>query len=166
MSTEHAGYLPQADASTLVDRCELELQVQAMYRELAHDPHAPRHFATGGEVALRIGYPQSLLDEVPADALARFAGVGYHFDLAGLEPGDSVLDLGSGSGTDVFCAAALVGARGLVVGVDFTDAQLAAAGFAITARRRNDYTFMSERALDACTTYGVESVSIAAVRSR
>jgi arsenite methyltransferase len=43
---------------------------------------------------------------------------------------------------------------------------LAAAGFAITARRRNDYAFVSERALDACGTYGVESVSIAAVRSR
>jgi arsenite methyltransferase len=35
-----------------------------------------------------------------------------------------VLDLGSGSGTDVFCAAVLVGDRGRVVGVDITDEQL------------------------------------------
>jgi arsenite methyltransferase len=35
-----------------------------------------------------------------------------------------VLDLGSGSGTDVFCAAMLVGESGRVVGVDITDAQL------------------------------------------
>jgi arsenite methyltransferase len=38
-----------------------------------------------------------------------------------------VLDLGSGSGTDVFCAAVQVGASGHVVGVDFTDEQLAKA---------------------------------------
>jgi arsenite methyltransferase len=35
-----------------------------------------------------------------------------------------VLDLGSGSGTDVFCAARQVGAEGRVVGVDFTDEQI------------------------------------------
>jgi ubiquinone/menaquinone biosynthesis C-methylase UbiE len=50
--------------------------------------------------------------------------VGYHLDLAVLGPGEAVLDLGSGSGTDVFCAARLVGESGRVVGVDITDAQL------------------------------------------
>jgi hypothetical protein len=39
---------------------------------------------------------------------------------------------------------------------------LEAAGFAITGRRRNDYRFVSDRALEACATYGVESTSIAA----
>ena len=38
-----------------------------------------------------------------------------------------MLDLGSGSGTDVFCAAVLVGESGHVVGVDITDEQLAKA---------------------------------------
>jgi arsenite methyltransferase len=259
--------LPQADASALVDRAELERQVQELYRDVALDPSASRHFETGRSLALRLGYPASLLDAVPVTALASFAGVGYHLDLAELRPGDSVLDLGSGSGTDVFAAAVAVGAGGWVVGVDFTDAQLTvatevarehgirnarfarasidrlpfddasfdvvisngvinlspvkhrvfaeaarvlrpggrlaladivsatplkvatrrntelwaaciagaipataylgeleAAGFAITATRPNDYRFLTERALDACQTYGVESVSIAARR--
>jgi arsenite methyltransferase len=39
-----------------------------------------------------------------------------------------VLDLGSGSGTDVFCAAIQVGTTGRVVGVDFTDEQIEPAG--------------------------------------
>jgi arsenite methyltransferase len=259
--------LPQVDASTLVDRDELERRVQEMYRGVAEDPLAPRHFETGHDLAVRLGYPEALLAAVPPQALASFAGVGYHLDLAGLAPGGHVLDLGSGSGTDAFCAAAIVGKDGLVVGVDFTDAQLARAtglsnehgienvrfveasidrlpfgaasfdvvisngvvnlspvkqrvfseaarvlrpggrlaiadivsasplkeatrrntelwaaciagaipvsayldaltdaGFAVTARRRNDYRFVSERALAACSTYGVESTTIAATR--
>jgi SAM-dependent methyltransferase len=59
--------------------------------------------------------------------VASFAGVGYHLDLAELQPGESVLDLGSGSGTDVFGAAVRVGDSGRVVGVDITDEQLAKA---------------------------------------
>ena len=121
----HAARLPQADASTLVDRAELEQQVQEMYRGVARDPFAPRHFETGRNLALRLGYPESLLASVPYAALASFAGVGYHLDLADLRPGDRVLDLGSGSGMDVFCAATSVGRTGRVVGVDFTDAQIA-----------------------------------------
>src|SRR5207244_3770779 len=74
--------------------------------------------------ALRLGYPQELLDGIPPEALASFAGVGYHFDLAALEAGEEVLDLGSGSGTDVFIAAVHVGESGRVVGVDFTDEQV------------------------------------------
>jgi SAM-dependent methyltransferase len=263
--TTSPAELPQADASTLVDRVDLEEQVQTLYRSVAREPEAPRHFETGRNVALHLGYPEELLDAVPAAAVDSFAGVGYHLDLAALAPGERVLDLGSGSGTDAFCAASLVGAAGHVVGVDFTDAQLAkarslaeaagianvefveasiddlpfedgsfdvvisngvvnlspvkdrvfaeaarvlrpggrlaiadivsaaplkeatrrntelwaaciagaipshvyldelvGAGFTITATRRNDYRFVSDRALEACRRYGVESTSIAA----
>jgi SAM-dependent methyltransferase len=117
--------LPQEDATTLVDRVELERQVQAVYTTVAGDPVAPRHFETGRDVARRLGYPAPLLHDIPVPALASFAGVGYHLDMALLAPGDRVLDLGSGSGTDVFAAAAAVRPSGRVVGVDFTDAQLA-----------------------------------------
>ena len=40
-----------------------------------------------------------------------------------------------------------------------------AAGFEVQEVRENAYEFVSERALDACSTYGVESVSLVAVRS-
>src|SRR5438874_5341853 len=116
-----AEALPQADASSLVDRELLEAEVQEMYRHVARGDEAQLHFAVGRPLALRVGYPSDLLDAIPAEALTSFAGVGYHLDLAALAPGDEVLDLGSGSGTDVFCAALQVGAAGRVVGVDFTD---------------------------------------------
>ena len=119
--------LPQADASGLVDVDQLETAVKEMYRQVAREEAAELHFEVGRPLAEHLGYPPEVLDRIPAEALASFAGVGYHFGLAGLKPGDEVLDLGSGSGTDVFCAAVLVGESGHVVGVDFTDEQIAKA---------------------------------------
>src|SRR5262245_13952640 len=95
-----AETLPQADASALIDRPALESEVKDMYRHVAREEAAELHFALGRTLAHRVGYPDELLDAIPAEALASFAGVGYHLDLAALAPGDEVLDLGSGSGTD------------------------------------------------------------------
>ena len=119
-----AEVLPQLDASSLVDRERLEAEVKAMYRHVARGEEAELHFEVGRGLAEHLGYPGRLLDAIPAEALASFAGVGHHLDLAALQPGEAVLDLGSGSGTDVFCAAVLVGETGRVVGVDITDEQL------------------------------------------
>ena len=123
----HAQTLPQLDASSLVDGERLEAEVKDMYRQVARGDDADLHFDLGRDVAESLGYPGELLDAIPAEAPASFAGVGYHLDLAALEPGEAVLDLGSGSGTDIFCAAVLVGEAGRVVGVDITDEQLAKA---------------------------------------
>jgi arsenite methyltransferase len=116
--------LPQLDASSLVDGGRLEAEVKEMYRQVARGDEAALHFEVGRGLAERLGYPVELLDAIPAEALRSFAGVGYHLDALALRPREAVLDLGSGSGTDVFCAAVLVGDRGRVVGVDITDEQL------------------------------------------
>src|SRR5205085_3937738 len=122
-----AAELPQADATSLVDRALIEARVRSMYRDVARERNVELHFAIGRELALRLGYPRELINAVPSDAVASFAGVGYHLDLAALSPGDHVLDLGSGSGMDVFAAACQVGPGGRVVGVDITADQLAKA---------------------------------------
>lgn len=103
---------------------ELERKVKAMYRSVAEEPHAPYHFEVGRRLADRLGYEAHELDAVPAAAVDSFAGVGYVFDLAGLQPGERVVDLGCGSGMDSFLAALRVGATGRVVAVDFTTEQL------------------------------------------
>ena len=264
-----AETLPQLDATTLVDTERLEAEVKEMYGHVARGEEAQLHFEVGRGLAERLGYPRALLDAIPAEALASFAGVGHHLDLAALQPGDEVLDLGSGSGTDLFCAAVLVGASGKVVGVDITDEQLdkaarlrdrdgfsqvelvaahieelpfedasfdavlsngvinlspvkgrvfeeaarvlrpggrlaiadivsgralkertrrnvelwaaciagaiprrnyveavEAQGLRVQELRKNDYRFISERALDACSAYEVESISLVAVKTR
>src|SRR5437588_2818316 len=112
---------------TSFDPKELESKVKAMYRSVAEDPHGEFHFEMGRAMAERLGYPAADLDRVPAEAIESFAGVGYFFHFADLKPGESVLDLGSGSGMDSFLASLHVGPRGRVVGVDMTDAQLAKA---------------------------------------
>jgi arsenite methyltransferase len=110
-----------------VDAQELEAKVKDMYRHVAEQPHADYHFEMGRPLAERLGYPGDVLDRIPEGATESFAGVGYFFDLAELGEGERVIDLGSGSGMDVFFAALQVGATGRVVGVDFTVEQLAKA---------------------------------------
>ncbi|HLN53454.1 MAG TPA: arsenite methyltransferase [Lentimicrobium sp.] len=51
-------------------------------------------------------------------------GCGIPTQYAGIEPGNHVLDLGSGAGNDCFVARAIVGEKGKVTGIDFTDAML------------------------------------------
>jgi len=102
----------------------LEHRVKAMYQAVAADPHGDFHFEMGREMAVRLGYPNEQMDAIPAASIESFAGVGYYFDLAALQAGERVVDLGSGSGMDTFVAALEVGANGQVVGIDMTDAQL------------------------------------------
>jgi arsenite methyltransferase len=116
-----------AQVEPVVDTGELRDHIRAMYREVAEQPDGDFHFELGRPVAERLGYPSEWLDAVPPDALVSFAGVGHMLDLAAIEPGDTVLDLGSGSGTDAFVAARLAGPTGRVIGVDMTAAQLAKA---------------------------------------
>jgi arsenite methyltransferase len=107
-----------------LDTTELEQRVKGMYEEVALEPDREFHFETGRPLAERLGYPAADLDRIPAAAIDSFAGVGYFLDLAAIKPGEVVLDLGSGSGTDSFLAALAVGSSGRVIGIDMTDQQL------------------------------------------
>ena len=106
------------------DPKELESKVKAMYRSVAEDPHGEFHFEMGRAMAERLGYAPGDLDRIPREAIESFAGVGYYFHLADLKEGETVVDMGSGSGMDTFIAALKVGPRGNVIGIDMTDAQL------------------------------------------
>jgi arsenite methyltransferase len=109
------------------DPKELETKVKAMYRSVAENPHGDFHFEMGRALAERLGYLPADLDRIPAEAIDSFAGVGYYFHLADLKEGETVVDLGSGSGMDSFIAALKVGAHGKVFGIDMTDEQRAKA---------------------------------------
>jgi arsenite methyltransferase len=112
-------------ATQTVDTRDLERRVKDMYREVAEEPLKEFHFETGRPLAERLGYPSVELDAIPAEAIDSFAGVGYYFDLARIQRGEIVVDLGSGSGMDSLLAARQVGDGGRVIGIDITDAQLA-----------------------------------------
>ena len=78
-------------------------------------------------MAERLGYAPADLDRIPEESIESFAGVGHYFHLAEVKAGETVVDLGSGSGMDTFIAALKVGPRGKVIGVDMTDEQRAKA---------------------------------------
>lgn len=72
-------------------------------------------------------YDAAAVAHIPQDVLDRFYGCGSPILAAGVQPGETVVDLGSGAGIDVFIAAKLVGPAGKAIGVDMTDAMLAVA---------------------------------------
>lgn len=69
-------------------------------------------------------YNVQLLEGLPADVTNLSLGCGDPVTIASLQPGETVLDLGSGGGIDCFLAARQVGESGYVIGVDMTDEML------------------------------------------
>ena len=72
-------------------------------------------------------YSDRETEGLPADAVAASLGCGNPTALIALEPGQTVLDLGSGGGIDVLLSAKRVGPAGKVYGLDMTDEMLALA---------------------------------------
>jgi len=107
-----------------VDPVALREEVKSKYRDVAHNPHGEHHFHTGRLLARRLGYEQALVDAMPDMAIESFAGVANPFALRALDPGEKVVDAGSGGGFDCFVAAHQVGSQGKVVGVDMLEDML------------------------------------------
>ncbi len=91
-------------------------KVREFYGEAAETPQAALCCPTG--------YDPSTVDHIPQDVLDRFYGCGSPITSAAVQPGETVVDLGSGAGIDVFIAAKLVGPAGKAIGIDMTDRML------------------------------------------
>ena len=127
METKTACCSPAGATTETVpsDREEVVEQVKERYGRIARESTGCGCGNTGtagvaeDEVARRIGYEGDELREVPAEANLGL-GCGAPISALALEPGETVLDLGSGAGVDVFLAAREVGREGQVIGVDMT----------------------------------------------
>jgi SAM-dependent methyltransferase len=102
----------------------LRRDIQEKYTEVATSPELEFHFHHGRPLAKILEYSDDLLEGLPEAAVESFAGVGNPFSVGKIAPGETVLDIGSGSGFDCFIAAKMVGPTGKVIGVDMTDAML------------------------------------------
>jgi arsenite methyltransferase len=100
----------------------LKDEIIRMYQEVADKPESTFHFYHGREAAELFGYVPEWLDQAPSGAVASFAGVGNPHVRSNLQPGETVLDLGSGAGLDALIAGWQVGPTGRVVGVDLNPA--------------------------------------------
>jgi SAM-dependent methyltransferase len=98
--------------------------VREHYAELARTSNS----CCGSNSGNSMLYDEKLIQAVPADISSFSLGCGDPITLAKLQPGEIVLDLGSGGGLDCFLASKQVGESGRVIGVDMTPDMLAKAG--------------------------------------
>ncbi|MDQ5821058.1 MAG: methyltransferase domain-containing protein [Actinomycetota bacterium] len=108
---------------TGVDVDLLKTEIKKTYASVSTEPDKDFVFPTGRAWAVDLGYPDELAN-VPEAAVQSFAGVANPVSLGRLQPGERVLDLGSGAGTDSLVAAQMVGPSGRVTGIDMTPEML------------------------------------------
>lgn len=120
------GAMAEQPVLTLHSNCVLSFdvdkpraKVREFYGAAAETPQA--------ELCCPTKYDDTAISHIPQDVIDRFYGCGSPMTTAGIREGETVVDLGSGAGIDVFIAAKFVGATGKAIGVDMTDRMLAVA---------------------------------------
>jgi arsenite methyltransferase len=125
---------------TPVDVDVLREEIEKTYTDVSTDPAKDFLFPTGRGWAEDLGYPSELA-RVPERTVESFAGVANPHVLGRIEPGQVVLDLGCGAGTDLLIAAQMVGPEGRAIGIDMTPTML-------------------DRARESATEMGLENVEL------
>jgi arsenite methyltransferase len=113
----------------------LKSEIRKTYASVSQEPDKDFVFPTGRAWAEDLDYPEELAN-----------GVANPFSLGRLAPGERVLDLGCGAGTDSLVAAQMVGEQGQVTGIDMTLPMLAKARAAAAELRATNVEFIESEA--------------------
>jgi SAM-dependent methyltransferase len=129
-----------------IDVETLKSEIKKTYAAVSQEPEKDFIFPTGRSWAADLGYPAALLERVPETAAQSFAGVANPFSLGELEPGERILDLGCGAGTDSLVAAQMVAPDGRVTGIDMTPEMLGKARAAAAEMSQENVEFIEAEA--------------------
>src|SRR5437016_14235175 len=132
-------------AEVEIDVQVLKSEIKKTYASVSQEPEKDFIFPTGRAWAEDLGYPEELA-KVPETAVGSFAGVANPWKLGRLAPGERVLDLGAGAGTDSLVAAQMVGEQGHVTGIDLTPQMLVKARAAATELSAANVEFLESEA--------------------
>jgi len=102
----------------------IQAAVSERFTRVALSPGEERRFPVGPDSAKTLGYDPEEIDGLPFSVTESFSGVGNPLALGEVCPGETVLDLGSGSALDSILAARRVGPTGKVIGVEMTPAMI------------------------------------------
>jgi arsenite methyltransferase len=128
-----------------LDVALLKSEIKKTYASVSEEPERAFIFPTGRAWAEDLGYPDELAN-VPDAAVESFAGVANPWQLGRVTPGERVLDLGSGAGTDSLIAAQMVAPEGRVTGIDMTSEMLAKARAAAAEMGATNVEFIDAEA--------------------
>ena len=123
----------------------LKSEIRKTYASVSQEPEKDFIFPTGRAWAEDLGYPAEL-SRVPDFVAESFAGVANPWSLGRLEPGECVLDIGSGAGMDSLIAALQVGPEGSVTGIDMTPEMIEKARKGAAELGLNNVTFVEGEA--------------------
>lgn len=130
---------------TPIDVGLLKSEIRKTYAAVSQEPERDFIFPTGRAWGEDLGCPAELA-RVPAATAESFAGVANPFSLGRLQPGERVLDLGCGAGTDSLIASLMVAPEGWVTGIDMTPEMLAKAGAGAKALGATNVEFVEGEA--------------------
>ena len=145
----------------------LKDEIIRMYQDVADNPEGEFHFFHGRQAAEMFAYDANSLAQAPEGAIASFAGVGNPHLRSNVQPGETVLDLGSGAGLDAIIAAQSTGPTGKVIGVDLNpsmclkaQAHAAATGLEMECHEgRMESIPLTDESVDVVISNGVINLS-------
>jgi arsenite methyltransferase len=132
--------MPTTDQDATAER--IRSAVGARYSTIGSSPTGEDGIPRGRAWAEQLGYPPSILADIPPVAVDSFTGIGEPLFSADVRTGERVLDLGCGAGLDSLLAAKAVGPSGHVYGIDFAPGMVASARHAVGEASAKNVTIL------------------------
>lgn len=138
------------------------------YGQVAENPEKAYAFPVGKEFAVSIGYPKKLINNLPKSIVDSFCGVSYPPSFKEMKEGDTVLDIGCGAGLDLYIASTIVGPKGKVFGIDYSNKMVEKARNNMkklnvmnveVKRARSDNIPLEDESVDLVSSNGIYNLS-------